>query len=531
VRGATGASTARAAATSPELAGLVRQEQDAQKQLEVFERALSDNLAVPVEQQLPEVIKELKTKIEALARAHMVLVDEINSRFPTYAELTRPKPVGMAQLQQHLYSGEAFVAIYPADENTYVWAISHQGRVSFSAVPLGKAELSLMVTKLRSALDPKPVTLGDIPEFDTATAFELYRRLLKPVEEGWQGAKELLLVAHGPLGQLPLAVLPTAPVRLGEDESELFGKYRNVPWLIRRVSLTRLPSASTLISLRRTPAADLNRKAYIGFGDPFFNQRQLAEAQKEKAPLAAAGRQEQFHVRGIRITEHGLLDDDKILSCSLNDLNRLPDTSAEIVSIAEALGADLERDVFLGDRASERQVKFLNLSDRRVIAFATHALVPGDLDGLDQPALALCSPTITGDSEDGLLTMGEIVWLKLNADWVILSACNTGAAESKGAEAISGLGQAFFYAGTRAILVSLWPVETTSARELTTGLFKYQQAGQSFSRAAALQKSALALIDGLSLKDPETGKEAASYAHPLFWAPFIMVGESGHNTK
>jgi CHAT domain-containing protein len=283
--------------------------------------------------------------------------------------------------------------------------------------------------------------------------------------------------------------------------------------------------------LRRTPAADLNRKAYIGFGDPFFNQQQLAEAQKEKAPLAAAGRQEQFHVRGTRITEHGLLDDDKILSCSLNDLNRLPDTSAEIVSIAVALGADLERDVFLGDRASERQVKSLNLSDRRVIAFATHALVPGDLDGLDQPALALCSPTITGDSEDGLLTMGEIVRLKLNADWVILSACNTGAAEGKGAEAISGLGQAFFYAGTRAILVSLWPVETTSARELTTGLFRYQQAGQSFSRAAALQKSALALIDGLSLKDPETGKEAASYAHPLFWAPFIMVGESGYNTK
>jgi CHAT domain-containing protein len=79
--------------------------------------------------------------------------------------------------------------------------------------------------------------------------------------------------------------------------------------------------------------------------------------------------------------------------------------------------------------------------------------------------------------------------------------------------------------------VSLWPVETTSARELTTGLFKYQQADQNLSRSRALQKSALALIDGLSLKDPETGKVAASYAHPLFWAPFIVVGESGHNAK
>ncbi|MCK5202527.1 MAG: CHAT domain-containing protein, partial [Desulfobacterales bacterium] len=85
--------------------------------------------------------------------------------------------------------------------------------------------------------------------------------------------------------------------------------------------------------------------------------------------------------------------------------------------------------------------------------------------------------------------------------------------------------------GTRAILVSVWPVETTSARELTTGLFKYQQADQTLSRARALQKSALALIDGPGFKDPATGKIAASYAHPLFWAPFIMVGESGRHAN
>jgi CHAT domain-containing protein len=165
-----------------------------------------------------------------------------------------------------------------------------------------------------------------------------------------------------------------------------------------------------------------------------------------------------------------------------------------------------------------------------VIAFATHALVPGDLDGLDQPALALCSPSVSGDGEDGLLTMEEILRLKLNADWVVLSACNTGAAEGKGAEAISGLGQAFFYAGTRAILLSMWPVETTSARKLTTGLFRYQQEDPTLSRSRALQKSALALIDGPGLEDQASGKIAASYAHPLFWAPFIIVGESGIHT-
>jgi CHAT domain-containing protein len=388
-----------------------------------------------------------------------------------------------------------------------------------------------MIVDLRKALDPEPTILGDIPPFDTILAHELYRRLLKPVEKGWQGANDLLVVAHGSLGQLPFGVLPTAPVGFGKDESLLFGNYRKVPWLIRKVSLTRLPSAATFVSLRSLAKDGSARKPFAGFGDPIFNPQQLAETEiwKEKeTPAMKVGEQQgQIHVRGIRVSDEGLLDSDKIISCTINDLNRLPDTSAEIRQIADALGADPQRDVFLGRQASEQQVKSMDLSDRKVIAFATHALVPGDLDGLDQPALALSSPSVAGDKEDGLLTMSEILRLKLNANWVVLSACNTGAAEGKGAEAVSGLGQAFFYAGTRAILVSMWPVETTSARKLTTGLFSYQQADPSLSRARALQKSALALIEDPGMKDYVSGRIAASYAHPLFWAPFIVVGESG----
>jgi CHAT domain-containing protein len=123
--------------------------------------------------------------------------------------------------------------------------------------------------------------------------------------------------------------------------------------------------------------------------------------------------------------------------------------------------------------------------------------------------------------------LDEILRLKLNADWVVLSACNTGAADGEGSEAISGLGRAFFYAGTKAILVSMWPVETTSAKRLTTGLFKYQKENPKLSRTRALQKSILSLIDSQGLKDEVSGKIIASYAHPIFWAPFIIVGEGG----
>ena len=532
LRIAISASTARAVVTSEGLADLIRKEQDAQKQLKLLEGALADNLAAPADQQLTEVIQALKTKIDTLGRARQVLAEEINTRFPKYAELTHPRPVSILQLQKHLQPGEAFISIYTSDKHCYIWVIPHEGQTAFSTVPLGRQRLSQMVSDLRKALDPKPITIGDIPEFDISLAYELYRWLLEPVKNRWQSAKDLLIVAHGPLGHLPFALLPTGPMRLAEEQ-ELFSQYRNVPWLIRSASVTRLPSASTFVNLRSVAVGDPKRKAFVGFGDPIFNSQQLTSAQKEKArpDIMAVGQTGQIHVRGIRISEEGILDSDKIVSCTINNLSRLPDTSAEIKYIAKALGADPESDIYLGQQASEQQVKSMDLSDRKVIAFATHALVPGDLDGLNQPALALSAPSIAGNNEDGLLTMAEILRLKLNADWVVLSACNTGAAEGKGAEAISGLGRAFFYAGTRAILVSMWPVETTSARELTTGLFRYQKEDNYLSRARALRKSALALIDGPGLKDPASGKIAASYAHPLFWAPFVVVGETGSTVQ
>ena len=183
--------------------------------------------------------------------------------------------------------------------------------------------------------------------------------------------------------------------------------------------------------------------------------------------------------------------------------------------------------IFCEGNASKHKVKTVNLLNRRVIAFATHALVPGDLDGLDQPALALSSPSVTGDPEDGLLTMWEIMKLKLNADWVVLSACNTGASEGGGTEALTGLGRAFFYAGTRSVLASMWPVETTSAKKLVSDIFRNQRSDKTLSRAGALRKSMIGLIDDSTLIDQATGNIIASYAHPLFWAPFVMVGDPG----
>jgi len=123
------------------------------------------------------------------------------------------------------------------------------------------------------------------------------------------------------------------------------------------------------------------------------------------------------------------------------------------------------------------------------------------------------------------LTMGEMLGLRLNAHWVILSACNTGAGEGAGAEAVSGLGRAFFYAGTRALLVSNWPLETSSAKALTTNLFRHQTVDPTLNRSDALNRTMLDLIDRFGYMDG--GRMVFSYTHPVFWAPFSLVGDGG----
>ena len=120
-----------------------------------------------------------------------------------------------------------------------------------------------------------------------------------------------------------------------------------------------------------------------------------------------------------------------------------------------------------------------------------------------------------------LLTLDEILSLKLDADWVVLSACNTAAGDGTGAEAVSGLGRGFFYAGTRALLATHWPVESVSARLLVTETFEQQAQHPGMGRAQALRASMLALMG-------QQSSEGFSYAHPLFWAPYALFGDGGH---
>ena len=300
-----------------------------------------------------------------------------------------------------------------------------------------------------------------------------------------------------------------------------------MPWLIRTHSITMLPSAATLRSLRTASNAAPGRLPFIGFGDPLFNRDQTAEQGAagdvvEPDALATRGR------RNVRLAFRNLPRPAGVDQASFGQLQRLPDTAEELTSIAQVLGVNAAQSVILQRDANERRVRNTDLSRYKVVAFATHGLTPGELPGLRSPALALTAPDIAGIDGDGLLTMEEVLQLRLDADWVVLSACNTGSGLGEGAaaEAASGLARAFFYAGSRALLVTGWAVHSASARDLVTDVFQQQARAPETHRATALQKAMLNLLDTGVIRDP-AGGIVATYAHPVFWAPYVLMGEGG----
>lgn len=528
VQQALAASGARASIKDPALAELVRNEQDLGKQVSAQLGLLNNILAMPSAERDENGVKAVNASIEKLRSDRDKALAEINKRFPSYADLVDPKPPSVDQIKATLVDGEALLSFYFGRDASFVWAVPKQGAVAFAEIKANSGEMESKVRKLREALEPQAAMISDIPPFDLKLGHELYSLLLAPVEAGWKQSRSLIVVTNGALGLLPLSLLPTAPARIDPNDDPLFSSYRSVPWLARTHAVTMVPSSAALRTLRQLPPGKPGRGELIAFGDPFFNAEQAAEAEKAETPETPVKVADTATtvMRGMPLKRRSSPKLEGVDSAELGMLPRLPDTADELKSIAVALQADPSKVLKLGKDANEEVVKAMDLSGFKVIAFATHGLVPGELNGLTQPALALSAPAVAGVGGDGLLTMEEILALKLDADWVVLSACNTGAGAGAGAEAASGLGRAFFYAGTRAILVTNWSVHSQSARQLVSDLFKRQADDPKLTRGEALRQAMMALADGPGYVGAD-GKTEFSYAHPLFWAPYSIIGDGG----
>jgi CHAT domain-containing protein len=280
----------------------------------------------------------------------------------------------------------------------------------------------------------------------------------------------------------------------------------SLDWLVSKYSIAILPSVASLKVVRSQKRVTTAAKPMIGFGDPIFDR--AAEMNVTQHAVALSRSLPTFF-RGVTVDTQALA----------KALTPLPETADELRAIAAMLNARPE-DIKLGDAASVTTVKREPLGEYRVVYFATHALVAGEVEKFAkakvEPSLVLSIPDKPSEDDDGLLRASEVATLKLNAEFVVLSACNTAAGDKPGAEALSGLARAFFYAGARSLIVSHWAVYSDSAVELMTGLFDALNMNPHLSHAEALRASMLRMITNTS--KPE-------WAQPRFWAPFVVVGE------
>lgn len=495
VAGAVAAMTARLAGGSGALAERMRTLQDLRERRRLLDRDLLETAASGSDSapgRRAGLLDELRALDAGLREATRALEHE----YPDAQEAAGLRPRTIAELSDRLGADEALLMWSSGGDETFLFALA-RGHSAWFRIDAGREAIARSVHALRSSLEPSPGMLAsDIRPFDHAEAHRLYRLLFEPAESFLAGSARLLTVVDGALQSLPLAVL----IRTLPEAADQHG-IRRADWLIRHFALATLPSPASLVALRgvgpRSGAAD----AFVGFGDPLF----------------AGG------PGGLRGTTVGMIGrGGKVNLDAIRDFPRLPDTADELRAQAAALGT-ADRRIFLGQDATERKARSGILADARIITFATHGLIAGEIRGLAEPALVLTPPPAASAEDDGLLTMSEVAELRLDADWVVLSACNTAApAIEEGAEGLSGLARAFFHAGARALLVSHWQVLSQAAVQLTTGAFETLARQPDLGRAEALRRSMLRLIDGAG--DPA---QAALMSHPLYWAPFTLVGEGG----
>lgn len=531
VQKAVSGSALRSAADTPELGAKIKTMQDNEDELQSVYKNLIAQRSAPPDKQLPKVISAMENRIATLQKEQVLALAEIRKNFPKYDTLVNPKPVALTTTRKALLPNEALLSIYVTENGSYVWAAnsSADSELKFHFSPVTRSWLAEQVKRLRASVDLSNVTSMDRIKFDVEAAHAIYRELLEPVAGAWARSDTLLVVANDVLGQIPFSMLVTAPTPAVKAQAgKALSEYRPVPWLVRKVAVSYLPSVSSLVTLRSVGDSKTQRKAFIGYGDPDFGNQPIAQTGASRGmrnlAIPHAPRWEQNSLSSnLSGTEVAVAKPDVWRNAP--ELPALPDTRDEIMAIATAMSASTESDTFFGAQANVKNVMSADLKHRRIVAFATHGLVAGDLPGLDQPALAL-SPVPGQDIYTGLLRLDDVLKLSLDADLVVLSACNTAAADGSGSEAVSGLGRGFFYAGSRSVLATHWPVETVSARQLVSHLFERYAKDATLTRAQALQRAMLEVLD----KDEDTdanGKTINTYAHPVFWAPYALYGDPG----
>jgi CHAT domain-containing protein/tetratricopeptide (TPR) repeat protein len=477
----------RFSAGSDRLATLVRKDQDLTAEDNGLDKAIVAAVSKEPSKRNAGAEQRIRDRIAAIANERGDLENVLTKEFPDYAALSKPLPLSIKEIQQLLGDDEALL-VFDFDAKSYAWIVTKTD-ADWVELKISATDLNAQVKALRASL-----TFEVDKPFDRKLAFSIYQATFGTFANKIASKARLSIVTNGALTSLPPALLVT---------NDPAGQpLKDVDWLLRSHAITVLPSVASLKVLRSgSQTSSAAQKPMIAFADPVFSKAEKTQVTELRSVPG-------FY-RGGQLDLAGLSQ----------ALRRLPETADEVRAIAAVLKAD-KNDLKLGTAASVTTVKQSKLDDYRIVYFATHGLVAGDVELFSkakaEPALALTIPEQPTDLDDGLLTASEVAQLKLNADWVVLSACNTAAEQKPGAEALSGLARAFFYAGARSLVVSHWEVNSRATVPLMVGMFLASSRDPKLSHAQALRRSMLAMIDDAT---------SDADAHPRLWAPFVVVGE------
>ncbi|MBV9785743.1 MAG: CHAT domain-containing protein, partial [Acidisphaera sp.] len=404
---------------------------------------------------------------------------------PNYGQLVQ-QVVSAADVLAALAPGEAFAGITLTDDGSWTFLL-RDGRITVGHGPAGSAAVAALVERTRAGIEP---TTRALPRFDAAAAQALYTDTLAPVAGGLEGAQSLVVAPAGPLLALPFGVLLTGPA-----DADHLGQ---APWLIRRFAISHVPAAANFVSLRKIAGGSRANQPWFGFGD--FRPVTLAQASRTFPGTTCA-------------------DSARLFA----QLPPLPYSIRELGAARALLGAPTS-DQLLGAAFTAAAVRREDLKNYRVLHFAAHALLPAELKCESEPAIITSDPPGAADASGALLRSSEVTGLDLDADLVVLSACNSGgsggtAAGENGGESLSGLARSFFYAGARALMVTHWSVNDQAAAFLVADTLHRLRAGTDGGPAGALRGAELGMLDDAGKGTP------AELAHPFYWAPFALIGE------
>jgi CHAT domain-containing protein/tetratricopeptide (TPR) repeat protein len=504
---------ARAAASTPALSKLVTRQQELTREINAADDRYLALAAAGDVAGAQAIESELRQRASLLSGVD----SELARSFPDYRALIAPTALSVEEVRAQLKPDEAMIFIVPSNGHLYSFSVSANAE-AWSRVESGVTRLRPVIARLLCQIDPvtcepgsedtsppSPAEAKGYIPFDRAAAFGLYRDLVAPVEAPLKGAKRVYLSVIGGLGKIPLGMLPTEAPAAGSDNADPL-ILQKTPWLSDRYALTLLPAVSSLrfAAKSESPAGG---KAFVGYGAPTLKGSQPPAQAMEASrgiPLYLRSGPDAFANPAI-----------------INMLSPLPGTRIELAAMAVALGVPQTANR-LADAATETRLKAdRDLAGSRVIAFATHGLLPGELNGTNEPALVLTPPRTSSAMDDGLLSTSEIASLKLSADWVILSACNTAA--GSGAENLSGLARAFLFAGARSLLATHWRVDDLATAQLTVETLK---ADKTKTRAEALQTAMAAIRSGKREDGSAIEGWKPEWSHPSYWAPFSIISNA-----